>query len=240
MTDRGEGRPPPGTIRICVPRRADGGWRDRLWAFTRPKWAELGLPIVEGASPDGPFNRSAACNDAARGEWDVAVFIDADVLIEPPQVWQGIEQAQTGPTVLAFTRYVGLNRAITERILDGMAGPNPEWDLHSRFRSAHHESSVVVVPRAAFDEVGGFDERFVGWGQEDVAFAQAIRVMVGPLQRIIGPVWHLWHARSPDRNPFLGTYEASQVLGKRYREATDVDAMRALLDERRVDAGPSR
>ena len=54
----------------------------------------------------------------------------------------------------------------------------------------------------AFESVGGFDERFVGWGLEDTDFAirllaKGIRVRSG---RFATNVYHLWHAeRSRDQ-----------------------------------------
>ena len=53
---------------ILVPYRSDGDRRDQLWDFTR-NWLQRhhpDYPIYLGPSPDGPFNRSAAINQAAR------------------------------------------------------------------------------------------------------------------------------------------------------------------------------
>ena len=68
------------TTIIIVPYRPDNGQRDKLWRHVKrrltleqPTWS-----IVEGRSPDGPFNRSAAINDAAGCDWDTAVITDAD------------------------------------------------------------------------------------------------------------------------------------------------------------------
>jgi GT2 family glycosyltransferase len=52
---------------------------------------------------------------------------------------------------------------------------------------------AVVVSRAAFEEVGGYDERFVGWGWEDTSFAIALEKLCGPQTRVPGPLYHLWH-----------------------------------------------
>jgi hypothetical protein len=219
-------------MRFLVPWRSDGGHRERLWAFCRAWWRER-FPdalIVEGSSPDGKFNRAAAINDAARGDWDVAIVLDADVLADPGQVRDAVELARsTGRLTLAYERFAGLTMGMTTRVLDGYEG---RWGAGTRFRSTTHESSIVVVPRALWETVGGFDERFVGWGQEDVAFVQACRVLGGEPERVAGPVYHLWHERSPDRRAFDPQYRANQALGARYRETREPDAMRELLAER--------
>jgi len=218
--------------RFLVPWRADGGHRERLWAHCHKLWAQAlpDIPIVIGASPEGPFNRSAAINDAAWGNWDVGVVLDADVIANPDHVLDAIWLASsTGRVALPYDRFTGLNTSMTERILRGYAG---DWERGARFRSNRHESSIVCIPRALWDEIGGFDERFVGWGQEDVAFIQAARVLGGGIERIAGTVFHLWHPRAPERDKAQPDYVANQALGERYRRTREPEAMRELLAER--------
>jgi hypothetical protein len=68
---------------FLVPRRNDNGPRDKLWAYCRARWETYfpDIPIFEGHHDDGPFNRSAAVNRAAKlaGEWDLGIVIDSDV-----------------------------------------------------------------------------------------------------------------------------------------------------------------
>ena len=220
-----------GTV-FLVPRRPDGGHRDRLWDWCRSHWLRVcpGIPILEGASPEGPFNRSAAINAAAAGDWDTAIILDADVFASSEQVFAAEQVAQaTGLMVLGFQLYVGLNALVTRQVLEG----KPLDELRgARIRRYKHESSIVVVPRELFDEVGGFDERFSGWGQEDVAFAQACRVLRGEPLRVPGNVYHLHHGKSLERSMRHVEWRGNQELGKRYRATKEVGAMRDLLAER--------
>ena len=62
-------------------------------------------------------------------------------------------------------------------------------------------SSAVVVTRKTWDAVGGFDERFVGWGWEDVAFRCAVETVTGrELTKIASTCWHLFHITSSGNN----------------------------------------
>lgn len=219
-------------MRFLVPRRADEGSRDTLWDHCHKHWSQgcPDIPITVGSSPDGPFNRAAAINDAARGSWDIGVVLDADVLADPAQVYTALERAMdTGRVTLPYDVFLGLTASMTKRVLAGREG---DWTRGVRFRSRTHESSIVVIPRTAWDAVGGFDERFVGWGQEDVAFIQSVRVLVGEIDRIGGPVYHLEHGDRAARGKGTPLYEANQVLGARYRETKEPEAMRELLAER--------
>ncbi|MFK4998906.1 galactosyltransferase-related protein [Bacillus sp. N9] len=55
---------------------------------------------------------------------------------------------------------------------------------------------INVVPRKHFETVGGFDERFVGWGGEDDAFAASLNTLCGYVKRLDATIYHLWHKRN--------------------------------------------
>lgn len=168
-----------------VPRRADASHRDRLWAWLKPR---LPFRVFEGHHDDGLFNRAAALNSASHqaGEWDVAVVNDADCLVPTRQVRAAVElAADTGRLVMAFDTYNYLSKHGTAWLLEGLI----EDPASVVAWSDKIGNSPCAVPRALWDEVGGFDERFVGWGYEDVAFV----AQCGEPLRIEGPLYHLWH-----------------------------------------------
>lgn len=214
---------------VLVPWRAGNAHRERVWRFVRARWTELDLRIVEGDVP-GAFNRSAARNAAAAagGDWDVAIFVDADTIAEEFVVRQGIELAATsGRIVVPHDEYLGLSASGTAAIL---AGHRAGWKRVQK-RMERAPLGVLIVPRGAWDTLGGFDERFVDWGGEDVAFGIAARTMVG-IERLAGRIWHLWHPHDPTKAAYV---RAGGVdLRARYSKASgDREAMAALLAERR-------
>lgn len=224
-------------VAVLVPRRAGIEDRDRLWSFARAWW-EHDHPdwrIVEGHHNVGPFNRGAALNTAARnaGAWDVAVIIDSDVLIDPQPVRSAVElAAQSNRMVLGFHDRVHLSPHGTEKVLNGFRG---NWEnrgmVKRRFRDSC--SSCVVVNRALWDRVGGFDERFDGWGWEDVAFRVACETLGdGDMIKMAGTLYHLWHRTSHENNPREITFQRNKMRGEAYREARfNVDAVERLLRE---------
>lgn len=222
---------------VLVPRRAGQRDRDRLWEWCRDWWTrELPeLAIVEGHHDDGLFNRSAALNIAASlaGRWDVAVIIDADIVVDAGRVRESIVLARSlGRVVLPFSTRYNLNAPGTTLV---MAGERGSWLPY--VQRAYHDmvSSCVVVPRAVWDATGGFDETFVGWGFEDSSWTVAAETLSGRnLLYIHGELWHLHHATAPEGRPATPTFRANQARSKRYESAWgDVDAVQALIAESR-------
>jgi len=52
---------------------------------------------------------------------------------------------------------------------------------------------VQLCPREAFDALGGWDERFCGWGGEDHAMMRAMDTVYWPHKTLPGSVLHIWH-----------------------------------------------
>lgn len=177
---------------ILVPYRGDGGHRDRLWDFicNRLQAHHCDYPIIVGPSPDGPFNRGAAINEAARHEdWDVAVVHDADTWVPPAHLERAVELAcGTGTLVAAFTTVVEISQKSTDFILahaDNFVYV-PGDDAVIRTSEITTQSSVLAIRRTLWDNIGGFDERFVGWGGEDNAFWKAASIIAGDPLRVQG------------------------------------------------------
>lgn len=130
---------------------------------------------------------------------DPLVFNDADTICPPAQMFRAIELAEEAPgLVFAYDLYCRLTREMTERVRDAPVtadGFDGEWG-----RMRHEGPPIlnsgsmgcVAISRACFEEVGGFDESYVGWGYEDLDFATRCNAL-WPNRRVTGPVFHLWH-----------------------------------------------
>lgn len=222
---------------ILVPRRVDNGPRDVLWEWCRAWWEreQSHMPIIEGHHDDGLFNRSAAVNRAAElaGDWDVAVLIDSDVICNPELLKDSIRLArETGKMVLPHDVRKDLNNRGTQMVMAGFKG---NWERFVHRRYPDMVSSVVVIPRGLWDEVGGFDEAFRGWGYEDTAFAAAAETFGDGILRLQGEVWHLWHPTAKEGRPGTPTWSVNSAKGQRYRAAIgNREAIRALQEEGRA------
>jgi GT2 family glycosyltransferase len=206
---------------ILVPRRDDNGHRDKLWEFCKQKWVDNyeDMPIFEGYHNDGPFNRSAAINRASEmaGDWDVALIIDSDTVSEVSPVMKALELAyRTNGLVVAHTHRHMLHERATMRILAGEKGT---WNRGGMVQRTYRDSvsCAVAISRKTWDAVGGFDERFIGWGFEDTAFNIACETVSGLLVTAVpGACYHLWHPVGPEANRNSMTFKRNHSLKRRY------------------------
>lgn len=211
--------------------------RDALWAYTRPKWAKL-APVYVGeiADPDidaETYNRAEAINAAAERateehpEWDTIVVIDRDVVVPRGQLADAIILATNNRrAALPFRQYHPLTRKATDTVLGGGEPPKNAVETPPGLL-ATHVSSCIVVPRFLWDEIGGFDIRFVGWGGEDRAFHAACKVLGGGVERVDGKVFHLWHP--PTGSPRSANYQANKRLEAMYLGAKNPAEMQAVI-----------
>ena len=188
--------------------------------------------VIEGHHDDGPFNRSAAINNAAAQMPDADVFIiaDSDSFVDPDQLNKAVAVAVgSGQVTFAYDRFAYLNRAMSDAVMAGFSG---DWWTGVEFTMQGTCSSMVVVPGNLWREYGGADEGFVGWGGEDIAISLALQTFGGGMRRVSGEVWHLWHAPAPHTHDDV--FPARMQL---YADAAyDPKKMRALIDRLRAEA----
>ncbi|OBY33478.1 galactosyltransferase-related protein [Mycolicibacter kumamotonensis] len=196
---------------ILVPRRGDGGRRDELWCFVEG-WLRRhhrDWMIYEGDSEPGTFNRGAARNNAARsaGEWDVAVFHDADNISDPQMLEAAVRRAhETGGCVFPYSAYMYLDQFSSDRLMQEgnffVAPQTEDWAvMHD------HASGVMALSRKAYDQVGGFAE-LRGWGYEDDVMAVMLRTFTAGIEYMQGSAMHLWHPRGLTVDPTCEIYAA--------------------------------
>lgn len=228
---------------VLVARRSDNGIRDAIWNHLRPIWEALGYEVHEGHHNTGPFNRSRAQNRAARnadqhGPWDIAIILDADIWIDPERLPWMINQAHTtGRLTFGHTAWWGTTPATRQAILDGRLHledyrhwPDDAWQI----RNPLSNSCAMAVTRDLWDRIGGWDERFIGWGAEDWAWHVSCEELAGPAIRHPDPVIHLHHpisdeARAAHKGERHPLHDANVRLGKRYLAARGQPRLLARL-----------
>jgi hypothetical protein len=220
------------SITVLVPWSDTGPERAAAWAWVRSRYESAGLHVVTGHSDASGFSRTGAILDA-RGRTDADVLIVADADVWCDDVDELVAQAFVHGWAIPNLLY-RLSAESTDQVLAGaswrglpLSTDNPQDSQPYR---VHPAGTLLALTAETFDAAPP-DPRFVGWGQEDDAWAITLRTLVGPPTRIPADVVHLWHPPQPRRTRVVGN-EANVRLLRRYQRAQRrPDRIRALLEE---------
>lgn len=180
---------------VLVPWRESDALRAWNYEIARPYLERLGMRIFEGDS-DGAWSRGAAVNRAAEdaGTWDVAVIADADTITQAEAVHAAVShvrrtRAAARPHRGRHMLTAGGSYALGYYGPEAL-GPGDTWNMH-------RGGGTLVVHRAAWEAVGGYDPAYSGWGHEDTDLNVRLLAAAG-WDMLDRPAWHLWHPE-PDK-----------------------------------------
>ncbi len=228
-------------VSVLVPYKPDGGRREQTWGWLQERWEALypAWEIVTGEPSDpcpdpGRFNRPQAINAAAaRASGDVFVVNDCDTGFTSTFLDAAVGAVADGvPWVMPQT-YLKLTEEITDEVLAGRPDVHDLPTGPVEWQGDTSVAGLLVLPREAFELVGGFDERHHGGGWDDISFFAAVDTLWGSYERLPGFCHHLWHPQPHEHSFGQATNAEQQALFYRYDAARgNPDAMRALIGER--------
>lgn len=221
-------------IDVVIPFRWGDPWRQRLLEHVEAKWIRAGFRPIVGGTTEGPWVKADAVAVGMRDVVsDVVVVADADVWCDPAVIGQAIAACGGKWSWAVPHRQVRrLAQTPTQVVLAGHE-PNTDMVLERRAYLGHQGGGIVVLRREVWDQTP-LDPRFQGWGQEDDAWATALRTMHGSCWRGAADLFHLWHPTQERKSDTIGS-EASWLLYRRYVAASSrPSAMRKLLAETSV------
>lgn len=218
---------------ILVPYRPEP-WRDTLLMKTNAAIAEVMRLLVDRGDEaelitvddfhehEGLFNHPQAINRAASlATGDVYLIWDADTIpLYPAHVVDAIRAVWLGGHWRLPATYVQLTEEATKDVLAGGPLPHAPWTDEAIWVGDRVSwSGIVVVAQEAFWLVGGADERYKGWGADDVALAAALATLTGPVVRWDSAVLHLWHPRGDQETGNHRFNADGNRLAARYNDA---------------------
>jgi len=196
----------------------------RAWyAANFPEWK-----IHWGESGEGPAWCKAQAVAFALCETNAKILVVADADCIAPGLGEAVRQVSEGaPWAVPHRLVHRFSQGATARILAGEdpSGWPRERALYDQMPYPGYEGGGIVVLRRDVYEQLPLDPRFMGWGQEDEAWATALsRVHGKPWRRTNEPLWHLWHPPQKRMSRSTGSH-AGRALLAHYRKLYDPEAM---------------
>lgn len=194
---------------------SDDGSTDETPDVVKQFAARAPFPVKFVSLPHDGFQLSRTRNEGVRhASGKHLVFLDGDCLIEPDHVEQHLNSWQ--PNRVTNTYCVRLVQSASEQITcDSVRSgdylrdvPRAElrklWIMQLKawwYRFLGHGVKPVLrggnmgIPRADYERLNGYDERFQGWGQEDDDLSQRMRRLGMRVDYILHRTrtYHLWH-----------------------------------------------
>lgn len=212
---------PGNDISVVIPVGLPESSRNAALEYLKQYYSyQLGAELVVSPDYSIPYRKSVAINRGiARATNDLLLIIDADILVQPDILQEGIDAVRNGaPAAFPCRHVLDLTPAGTEFVYQlhpsQVSGIEPEGEIRTRRLSTTGRGGFQIFTRATFESVRGYDERFSGWGGEDVCFALAVYSLVGRGYDIKGekPHFHLWHTKplrlvSPSNRKYWSMYE---------------------------------
>ena len=126
---------------------------------------------------------------------DIVVCHDGDILVPQRYAAEVLVRLGKGYEVAHLQRFLFcMGRSDTDAFLQSgvLSVFTPE-----RVRQ-NWQGGTVAIRKDAFWRIGGYDERFVGWGGEDNEFYDRCRTISGWHSGYL-PFVHLWHESQPEK-----------------------------------------
>ena len=144
------------------------------------------------------YNRSSAFNfGIEKAKADILILHDNDLCIPACYTDEHLKWLSSGYDLVNLKRYIfGLNRRDSEQLLSNKNFTQsyaPDYVLQNA-----KGGGSLTIKRSAYERIGGYDNRFAGWGGEDNELWQRAQVLkIYPFANL--PLIHLWHKPQPDR-----------------------------------------
>jgi hypothetical protein len=187
-------------LSICIPIRKDGGQYERLFDWVVPAWRAFGPEIEVCVGEDdgvGLFNCAMARNNAVKQATADDIWLcDTDVYPDFSVVREFLEHRPDELWGFPYNTYSLMTEEATERVLASQPGTQFNLTAVDRIDGVTTYQgirSVYYMTREIYWFVGGSDEKFRGWGWEDVALMACFQNLYGPLGRTKSRAHHLYH-----------------------------------------------
>jgi glycosyltransferase involved in cell wall biosynthesis len=223
-------------------------WLLKYWKHELPT-----AEIIIGKSKSKVFCKGEALNDAFhKSSGKILVILDADAYLSGKVIDQCatrmLDDLENNLWYVPYRNLYRLTSQITDLVIHSdpsnpyrIPSPPPPSFIENQGDVSKYGSRygamITMFPREAMNVLKCFDERFKGWGGEDISLLRALDTLYGKHKTTRNSVFHLWH-------PFIGDTHQNRMwdkqnapnpngdLASRYNAATrDVKKMTGLINE---------
>ena len=166
--------------------------------------------IHEFVDNEGLFNKAAAVNRGyarVAGNCNHVCILDSDGYLDESFLRLSLDaiRATGSRALMPFNDLYFLDRASTDRVLSAGLHRGDVTGYITRLSPG----VCFWVAADLFEQVGGFDENFEGWGGEDRDFFTKVEAVTS-IHRLPGVFAHMFHERAPEIMAWAQTQDAGE------------------------------
>ncbi|MDP3066238.1 MAG: galactosyltransferase-related protein, partial [Methanobacteriaceae archaeon] len=160
------------------------------------------IVIAGDPSEEKEYCRAHSINHGvSKAKQNKLIIMDSDIYLDKEPIVKALEMLDEHQFVLPFGLIKDITPVISKRLLDGQTVDYETlfWNTYMDrdIRECQCAGGMQIITKELFNKIGGYDERFIGWGYEDTAFCFKVRKELGNypiLEDTVG--FHLYHERN--------------------------------------------
>jgi len=176
---------------ILIPWRGGSKPRERAFEWAKTRYTELGIPFIVGEDDNNgqPFCFSRGLNRARKQSTATKFMVNgADSVPDPAKYKEVSALLDQHPWVACYAHTAELSQMESNAVIAGSLKDFP-YDAFSIPLCM----GIIAMRADVFDDIGGYDEGFVGWGMEDLATRTVLKTLYGGIPAPMGTAYKLWH-----------------------------------------------
>ena len=177
----------------------------------------------------GLFNRAWGLNVGFQHSLGKSiVFADNDVIVDKDILKECLELCcnEDYDAIKPFNTLIDLSECQSQKVFKTMQLPDSSKFSKEDIRlGISFCSALMVFKRSAYEKLGGFDERFIGWGGEDDAMSTYKIPLLNNAYVNEDSAYHLWHERSGNDSRLQPNYNNNLKLLKEYYNYSKKDIL---------------
>lgn len=191
---------------------------------------------------DKPFNRSRCFNEGVRhAKSPIVILGDADIVMYSQEMQRCIEACNTSfDAVNPYGQVVDLTLAESAKFKDNLVFDD-SWSKKEGRKDICFCGGIVLYRKQFYEQLGGFDERFEGWGGEDngmsVKTQKSIEYNLLPGKVIHEytnfTAYHLWHEKPAMTTYGHTSYDKNRRLSDEYYSFKKKDIENLIAEQER-------
>lgn len=177
---------------------------------------------------DKPYNKSWSFNYATKmAKSNVVVFADSDLIMNPEEFIESLKLLEQYEMVNPYKSVIDLDQNESNQPIESLFSINRPGRGETDHQKVPICGGICIFRKDAINKIGGWNERFVGWGAEDDFVSIKVEHFLKWKQQEY-KCYHLHHHREA---PNMNEYQKNLQLHNQYKNMSKEDLQKVMYQD---------